>query len=58
MMPDKIVGQFNDFSFEYPKLTFDQEAKEMLGAPPFPSTAQGRKFRAECKAIFDLERRP
>jgi hypothetical protein len=52
----EIVGQFNDYSFENPDLTFDQVAKKELGARPFPATPAGHKFRAEAKAAFDRER--
>jgi hypothetical protein len=53
----EIVGQFNDHSFEAPRLTFDQVAKKVLEARPFPATLVGRKFRAEAKAVFDQERK-
>jgi hypothetical protein len=53
----EIVGQFNDYSFENPDLPFDQVAKKVLGARPFPATPTGRKFRAEAKAVFDQERK-
>lgn len=52
----EIVGQFNDYACDYPRLAFDAVAKKVLGANPFPKTPNGRKFRAECKAGFDLER--
>jgi hypothetical protein len=52
----EIVGQFNDISFEYPKLTFDQAAKKVLGSKPFPNTPKGRAFRREAKAVIDQER--
>jgi hypothetical protein len=52
----EIVGQFNDYSFENKKLGFDEVAKKVLGPKPFPRTPNGKKFRAECKAAFDLER--
>jgi hypothetical protein len=54
----EIVGQFNDFAFENPRLNFEQTARKELGRNPFPRTASGRKFKAECKAIFDAERKP
>jgi hypothetical protein len=54
----EIVGQFNDFSFENPKLSFEEVARKELGSNAFPKTPNGRKFRAECKAMFDLEREP
>ena len=52
----EIVGQFNDFSFDNPTLNFEQTARKELGPNPFPDTPNGRKFKAECKAMFDLER--
>jgi hypothetical protein len=30
----EIVGQFNDLSFEYPDLSFDQVARKVLGVTP------------------------
>jgi hypothetical protein len=53
----EIAAQFADHSFDYPDLTFDQVAKKVLGARPFPATPTGRKFRAEAKAVFDQERK-
>jgi hypothetical protein len=52
----EVVGQFNDFAWENPKLTFEEVAKKALGSNPFPRTATGRKFRGECKNVFDRER--
>ena len=54
----EIVGQFNDYAFENPTLNFEQTAKKELGPKAFPNTPNGRKFRAECKAVFDAEREP
>jgi hypothetical protein len=51
----EIVGQFNDHSFENPRLSFDQVAKRILGPKPFPNTPAGRKFKKECRVIFDRE---
>jgi hypothetical protein len=52
----EIVGQFNDYAWENPKLTFEEVAKKALGSNPFPRTPNGQKFRAECKNVFDRER--
>jgi hypothetical protein len=52
----EIVGQFNDYAWENPKLTFEQVAEKALGSNPFPTTPNGRKFRTECKNAFDRER--
>jgi len=52
----EVVGQFNYYAWENPKLTFEEVAKKALGSDPFPSTPNGRKFRTECKNVFDRER--
>jgi hypothetical protein len=52
----EMVGQFNDYGHENPKLNFEQTAKKELGPKAFPNTPNGRKFRTECKAAFDAER--
>jgi hypothetical protein len=52
----EIVGQFNDYAFENKELEFEAVAKKVLGPNPFPKTANGKKFRAECKNAFNLER--
>jgi len=54
----EMVGQFNDISYEYPKLNFDQAAKKVFGSKPFPDTPTGRAFRREAKAVFEQERKP
>jgi hypothetical protein len=52
----EIVGQFNDYAWDNPKLTFEEVATKALGSSAFPRTANGRKFRSECKNVFDRER--
>jgi hypothetical protein len=52
----EVIGQFNDYAWENPKLTFEEVAKKALGSNPFPTTPNGRKFRTECKNVFDRER--
>jgi hypothetical protein len=54
----EIVGQFNDFAWENPKLSFEATARKELGPKAFPKTPTGRKFKVECKAVFDAERQP
>jgi hypothetical protein len=54
----EIAGQFNDYAFDNPTLNFEQTARKELGPKAFPNTPRGRKFRKECKAIFDAEREP
>jgi hypothetical protein len=52
----ELLGQFNDYASENPKLSFDAVAKKALGANPFPKTPNGGKFRDEYRKAFDLER--
>ena len=53
----EIVGAFNDYAYEYPKLDFEAVARKVMGVrKPFPDTPTGRLLRRECKAIFDRER--
>jgi hypothetical protein len=54
----EIVGQFNDYAHENPKLSFDQVVAKEFHRNFFPRTSRGRKFRSECKAVFDREREP
>jgi hypothetical protein len=51
----EIVGQFNDYAWENPKLTFGEVARKELGPKAFPNTPTGRRFRSECKAVFNRE---
>jgi hypothetical protein len=52
----EVVGQFNDYAWENPKLTFEEVVQKALGSSAFPRTPNGRKFRTECKSVFDRER--
>jgi hypothetical protein len=50
----EIVGQFADYSFEYPRLEFDA-VSEKVGVK-FPNTPAGRLFKKEAKEVFHRER--
>jgi hypothetical protein len=52
----EVVGQFNDYAWDNSKLTFEEVARKALGSNAFPKTPNGRKFRNECKSVFDRER--
>jgi len=52
----EIVGQFNDYAHDHPKLSFDEVARKEFGPNLFPKTPNGRNFRTACKSIFDRER--
>jgi hypothetical protein len=54
----EMAAQFADHAWDYPKLSFDQVAKKVLGARPFPATPAGRKFQRECRDVFEQERKP
>jgi hypothetical protein len=53
----EIVGQFNDYSHENAKLSFEQVARKEFGPGLFSSTPQGRLFEKECREVFDRERK-
>jgi len=52
----EVVGQFNDYAWENPTLTFEEVAIKVLGSSAFPRTPNGRIFKRECKNVFDRER--
>lgn len=52
----EVVGQFNDYAWDNPNLTFEQVSRKALGQNPFPKTPNGQKFRSECKKVFARER--
>jgi hypothetical protein len=52
----KIVGQFNDHSFENPKLTFEQVSLKELGKKLFGKSLSAKEFEKECRKVFDRER--
>jgi hypothetical protein len=51
-----IVGQFNDYSFENPKMTFEEVVQKEFGPSLFSRTPIGRLFEKECRRVFDMER--
>jgi hypothetical protein len=53
----EIVGQFSDYAHDHPGLGFDEAARKEFGSNLFLNTPNGRKFRSECKNVFDLERK-
>jgi hypothetical protein len=52
----EVVGQFADYAFDYPILTFDEVARKVMRSRPFPKTQAGREFKRQAKEIFDQER--
>jgi len=52
----EIASQFGDYSFENPKMTFEQVALKELGPKVFSRTPQVKKFKRECRKVFDRER--
>ena len=49
----EIAGQFGNYSFEKPKMTFEQIALKELGPKVFSRPPQGKKFKRECRKVFD-----
>ena len=41
----EIVGQFNDYSFENPKLGIEEVVRKEFGPDLFPATPQGQAVR-------------
>jgi hypothetical protein len=52
----EIVGQFADYAFDYPILTFEEVARKVMRSRPFPKTPAGREFKRQAKEVFDQER--
>ncbi len=52
----EIVGQFNDYSFQNPNLTFEEVVLKEFGPDLFPPTPQGKLFENECREVFNRER--
>jgi hypothetical protein len=42
--------------FDYPKLSFEEVARKLLGPKPFKATTKGKKFEKVCREVFDRER--
>jgi hypothetical protein len=49
-------ANFADASFDYPKKSFQQVARFLLGPKPFPKTKNGEFFKKVCREVFDRER--
>jgi hypothetical protein len=52
----EFVGQFNDFTFKNPNMTFEEVVEQEFGPNLFSSTPQGRLFEKECREVFERER--
>ena len=52
----EMLGRFGDASFDYPKLSFKEVARKLLGPKPFKATTKGKKFEKVCREVFDRER--
>ena len=52
-----MSANFSDATFDYPRKSFSQIARRLLGAKGFPKTKNGMLLKRECREVFDLERR-
>jgi hypothetical protein len=53
----EIVGQFSDYAFDYPSLSFNDLAKEVL-PEGFGTGSTAKQFRKDAKEVFYPERAP
>ncbi len=52
----EMLGRFGDASSDYPRLSFEEVARKLLGPKPFKATTKGKKFEKVCREVFDRER--
>ena len=52
----EMLAKFGDASSCYPKLSFDEIARSLLGRKPFKATKKGKQFEKVCREVFDRER--
>ena len=52
----EMLWRFGDASLDYPKLSFKEVARKLLGPKPFKVTTKGKKFEKVCREAFDRER--
>ena len=52
-----MSANFSDAAFDYPRESFDQITRRLIGANGFPQTKNGALFKRDCRKVFDLERR-
>ena len=50
------LANFSDASFDYPKLSFEEVARKLLGPKPFKATTKGKQFKKICREAFERER--
>jgi hypothetical protein len=51
-----MTANFYDAALDYPRESFDQITRRMLGAKGFPRTKNAGAFERECRKTFDLGR--
>ena len=52
----EMLGKFGGASSDYPKLSFEEVARKLLGPKPFKATTKGMRFKKICREVFDRER--
>jgi len=52
----EMLGKFGGASSDYPKLSFEEVARRLLGSNPFKATTKGKQFEKICREVFDRER--
>ena len=52
----EMLGKFGGASSDYPKLSFEEVARKLLGPKSFKATKLGKQFEKVCREVFDRER--
>jgi hypothetical protein len=52
----EMLAKFGDASSDYPKLSFEEVARKLLGPKPFKAPKKGKQFEKVCREVFDRER--
>jgi hypothetical protein len=52
----EMLANFSDASSDYPKLSFEEVARKLLGPKPFKATTKGKQSKKVCREAFDRER--
>jgi len=52
----EMLAKFSDAASNYPKLSFEEVARKLLGPKPFKATKKGKQFKKICREAFDRDR--
>jgi hypothetical protein len=52
-----MIKNFEEAVFDFPKESFEQITRRMLGPKGFPNTKNTKLFRSECRRALNMSRR-